>query len=233
MPTRRFASTAAVLAVGAIAITTVSASASSTSTSAATITACRNVVTGVLRLPPSGQSCISLPGPVRETPVTWNGAGSPGPVGPAGPQGAPGATGPKGDQGDAGPAGPAELYRSSASVLAPLTGVLEPVAPPLTVPAGSYELRAIANLEAQGGGIAATCQIADSEGVGYATTNENSPLASDLNLALETVTMPSSQETYTLECRNLEPSTSASTYQVSLTATRVTIESPVPVVPGG
>ena len=150
MPTRRFASTAAALAVGAIAITTVSASASSTSTSAATITACRNVVTGVLRLPASGQSCISLPGPVRETPVTWNGAGSPGPVGPAGPQGAPGATGPKGEQGDAGPAGPTELYRSNASVLAALTGVLEPVAPPLTVPAGSYELRAIANLEARG-----------------------------------------------------------------------------------
>jgi hypothetical protein len=80
---------------------------------------CVNNATGVLRAIDTAKSgnlgnCITTPGALQETPLTWNQsgpAGSPGAPGPAGPQGPAGATGPQGlpgadgSQGAPGPVG--------------------------------------------------------------------------------------------------------------------------------
>jgi hypothetical protein len=72
-----------------------------------TISACVSNATGAVRIIDPAKSgvagrCITTPEPHRETALTWNHAGSPGPAGPQGEQGPPG---PQGEQGPPGPAG--------------------------------------------------------------------------------------------------------------------------------
>ena len=66
--------------------------------SSGVIHACYLKSLGIVRVIDTGQSCSN-----KETPLTWNQAGPPGPKGDTG---ATGAQGPKGDTGDAGPQGP-------------------------------------------------------------------------------------------------------------------------------
>jgi len=69
------------------------------------IQACKQRVTGLLRVVASPSQCTK-----RELPISWNiqgPAGSPGPTGPQGSKGDPGPAGPQGERGAAGPQGPA------------------------------------------------------------------------------------------------------------------------------
>jgi len=104
----------AAILLAAAAGATLAASTVGGTESAATITACRQVVTGYLRVPSKGAGCRH-----QEEPLTWNvkgpkgdpgSAGPPGPEGPAGPPGPAGpqgAAGPRGATGERGPAGEA------------------------------------------------------------------------------------------------------------------------------
>jgi hypothetical protein len=89
------------VAAAAAAVAAV-ASADRGSGSAGVIHACRNVVTGRLRVVDPGTVCR-----FREAPLDWNVTGPQGPVGPDGPAGPAGEQGPEGPVGPAGPEGPA------------------------------------------------------------------------------------------------------------------------------
>src|SRR6478609_2867239 len=85
------------------------------STAATTPTICRNIVTGILRIP-TADTCLTKPAALAETTVVLP-AGPTGPAGPKGATGAPGptgATGPAGPRGDTGPSGPAGPSGESA-----------------------------------------------------------------------------------------------------------------------
>ena len=120
-----------------------------------TISGCINDATGVVRIidtskPGTLGRCISV-GILRETPVTWNarglpgptgGTGSAGPAGPAGPPGADGAAGPAGAVGPQGPPGPSpsiDIYLmpiATVDVAPGEFGVVSSPCPPATVPIG-------------------------------------------------------------------------------------------------
>ncbi|WP_426574371.1 hypothetical protein [Aquihabitans sp. McL0605] len=126
--TRRIVTrTGAAVAVTLMLITGTSVARAATATPDTTVHGCINQATGVLRVIDPTKTgglghCITSPAALRETELTWNQkgdpgpigpsgpagpAGAPGPAGPAGPQGSDGAAGATGPQGPAGPAGPA------------------------------------------------------------------------------------------------------------------------------
>jgi hypothetical protein len=69
-------------------------------TAAQVIYACKNNLSGDLKIVPQGAPC-----PRNWTLLSWNVAGPPGPIGPQGPQGPSGVPGPQGSQGQQGPQG--------------------------------------------------------------------------------------------------------------------------------
>jgi hypothetical protein len=94
----------AVIVLGLAAGSTLAASKVQKASSVAAITACRQIITGSLRVPSAGQGCRR-----HEQVLTWNVSGpkgDPGPPGPAGAAGARGPAGSKGDPGERGAAGP-------------------------------------------------------------------------------------------------------------------------------
>ncbi len=93
----------AVTLLAAAGGTTLAASAIDGSTATTTISACRNLYSGQLRVPAAGTACRRY-----EQPLTWNvqgPKGDPGPAGTPGPKGDPGPAGPQGPQGPQGEPG--------------------------------------------------------------------------------------------------------------------------------
>ena len=137
-----------VLLVGAGGLATASSAAAPI-----TIDACKNNLTGALRIPPNGV-CITRPAILRETAVQWSVTGPAGPAGPAGVAGAPGprgnqgAMGFQGPQGIQGPPGPAgsvgvpHILRQNvtADQGLPSDGAFRPVVPPMQLAAGQAYL---------------------------------------------------------------------------------------------
>jgi hypothetical protein len=85
------AATTVVVAIGGAAM-------ASDPTSGNTFTGCVNIATGYLRVIDTSRSgdrghCITRPGVLRETQITWNQQGVPGPTGSTGPQGPAGPAG--------------------------------------------------------------------------------------------------------------------------------------------
>ena len=124
----------AFVAALSLALVTAVAAAPSRSSAEAEIVACRNEVSGVLRVPDSHTSCRH-----GEQSLTWNVGGPRGPQGEPGSQGSPGAQGKTGAPGAQGPNGPAgERGPAGAAGAAGPAGAIGPAGPQGSVgPAGA------------------------------------------------------------------------------------------------
>ena len=134
----------AVIAIAAIALvgsTAVTASAADPGQ----INACRNLVTGGLRLPATGGQCRSGSDLLAEQPISWSTSGPAGPQGPAGQRGDTGPAGPPGPAGPTGPSGNAEVYVDLEQVITaiglphdPRGEIINELSRTPELPAGSY-----------------------------------------------------------------------------------------------
>ncbi|MEO5899268.1 MAG: type VI secretion system tube protein Hcp [Ilumatobacteraceae bacterium] len=170
------------LVVGAVGVVCVLGAATLVSASvpdsAGTFQGCVGNLTGLLRIvdpakPGTAGHCVTGPGLLRETPISFGSEGAPGPVGPsgdtgpagatgpAGPQGAPGSQGPAGPAGGQGPQGPAGSSPppTHTSVVGTLT--LAGIGSPIAISGASLTIEQLA--PAGGGSGAGTGKVVVSD----------------------------------------------------------------------
>ncbi len=153
---------AAGLALGLV--TTVAAAPRNGSSTEATIAACRNEVSGLLRVPTGHASCRQ-----GEQPLAWNVGGPRGPRGEAGPQGVAGPQGSAGSAGERGPAGEQGAAGPAGDVgPAGPQGVAGPAGPPGAGLASIDQLNGIACTTAAGNAGSVSVTVAAAGAISFA-----------------------------------------------------------------